>query len=260
MSELPANETPTNAVAPAAVVPLSRGQGPGVKQIAVVVVILAVAITVTALTSDVTKALEPGIRLVDGHPYLPPTAGEWQGEESQGLSPEERQILPVDTDGVRRRYRTKEGQEVACSIVLAGRDVTSIHRPELCLPGQGWNIEREQTETIRMASAPGGVVQVTRMDATHAVTSPGGRPIVMRSVFFYWFIGKGRSTPYHWQRILWTAKDRVLHNRNHRWAYVLIHVPVGTDLTPETAARGQAGAVQVAGQFIQAVYPSLTSE
>ena len=227
---------------------------------AVIIVILVAGIVLTVLTADVSKGLEPGIRLVNGHPYLPAMLGEWQGEELQGLSPEERNILPPDTDGVRRRYRTKNGQEVSCSIVLAGLDVTSIHRPELCLPAQGWTIEREEVQTIPTVTAAGGVLPVMRMDATHALSAPSGQTITSHSIFIYWFIGKGRTTPYHWQRMLWTTKDRVLHNRNHRWAYVLIHVPASAGLPPEATARAHAEAVQQAAQFVQAIYPALAAE
>ena len=61
-----------------------------------------------------------------------------------------------------------------------------------------------------------------KMNANQFVKLPDGRIVQARAVFVYWFVGKGRVTPYHWQRIFWTAKDRILHNTNHRWAYFLI--------------------------------------
>jgi hypothetical protein len=107
----------------------------GVKQLAWIVAILGVTIVLTTLTSDVTKASEPGIRLVNGQPYLPDAVGPWTGGPIEGLSDAEKQILPQDTAGIRRRYSRAEGGELTCSVIVAGRDVTSIHRPELCLPG-----------------------------------------------------------------------------------------------------------------------------
>ena len=140
---------PTVAVRP-------RSRGPSVVQIAVVVAILGAGILVTALTSDVTRVSEPGVRLVDGQPFLPEKVADWTGGELQGLSENERKLLPADTEGARRLYTDKAGDEVFCSIILAGREVTSIHRPELCLPGQGWRIENEYTESIPTAAADGG--------------------------------------------------------------------------------------------------------
>jgi EpsI family protein len=240
---------------PATAAPQSRG--PSIRQLIVVIGILGVTVVLTALTSDVNSVLEPGIRLTDGHPDLPAAVGDWRGGELQGLTEDERRALPGDTEGARRVYRRTDGYEVACSVVLAGRDVTSIHRPELCLPGQGWLIEYEKVVLLRSAPFPGGQLQVMRMDAKRSVGPGGERNLLARAIFAYWFIGKDRVTAHHWERILWTAKDRVLHNRNHRWAYVLIYVPVRVDSTGQASPENQEQSMQALTSFVQALYPAL---
>jgi EpsI family protein len=253
-------DTRTNLSQPqpaAAARPQSRG--PSVVQIALVVAILGAGILVTALTSDVTRVSEPGVRLVEGQPFLPEKAADWTGGELQGLSENERKLLPADTEGARRLYTDKAGDQVYCSIILAGREVTSIHRPELCLPGQGWRIENEYTESVPAAAADGGQLKVMRMNMTHAVNSTDGRAMPVRYVFVYWFVGKGRVTPYHWQRILWTAKDRVLHNTNHRWAYVLINAPVTKGQAGSNHERSEAETMQLIARFVRDIYPALAS-
>lgn len=228
----------------------------GVKQLALIVVILGVTSVLTTLTSDVTKASEPGIRLVNGQLYLPDTVGDWVGGAADGLSEAEQQVLPADTLGIRRRYSRNGKGDITCSAILAGRDVTSIHRPELCLPGQGWNIQREQIETIRTPTVEGGELKVMRMDASHTVTTATStRP--PRAIFIYWFVGKDRITPYHWQRIFWTTQDRVLRNRNHRWAYILIAAPVRWEQTAEAHQRAQADTMRLLGDFVEQLYPLL---
>jgi len=235
-----------------------RSRGPGTLQLGIVVAILAAGIALTALTSDVTRMSEPGIRLVDDHPFLPEVAGDWTGGEQTGLTKEERAVLPADTEGVRRAYTDKAGHTIYCSVVLAGRDVTSIHRPELCLTGQGWKLQRLQIETIAVPKAAGGELTVSRMNADNTMQLQNGQTAQAYSVFAYWFVGKDRTTPHHWQRIWWTTVDRVLHNRNHRWAYFLM----STILSPEDAgkdpAAGQEAAAQLIGRFVQDVYPQLT--
>ena len=227
-----------------------------VRQLASIVAILGVTIVLTALTSDVTKVSEPGIRLVNGQPYLPDIVGDWVGGAADGLSDAEKQVLPADTAGIRRRYRRADGGEVTCSVVLAGRDVTSIHRPELCLPGQGWNIQREHAETIRTPAVEGGELKVMRMDAVHTVTTAASaRPAGV--IFIYWFVGKDRITPYHWQRIFWTTQDRVLRNCNHRWAYILIAASVRPEQTAEAQERAQADTMRLLGSFVAQLYPQL---
>lgn len=49
--------------------------------------------------------------------------------------------LPKDTSYAQRVYRTPDGKfEVQASIILQGADRSSIHKPDYCLPGQGWTI------------------------------------------------------------------------------------------------------------------------
>lgn len=233
-----------------------ESRGPGIRQLVVVVAILAVTILVTALTSDVTKMSEAGIRLINGQPYLPDKAGQWTAATLEGLSDAERKALPEDTAGARRRYVGQNGREVMCTAIVAGRDVTSIHRPEVCLPGQGWGIKGERVEAIPIKEVSGGVLKVMRMDVEHAVikTAPD---IPARMIFVYWFVGKDRLTPHHWQRIFWTTKDRVLHNRNHRWAYFLIATGVRQETTQEGLDRSETEAMAVLKRFVQELYPSL---
>ena len=244
MSEIPSSNPP------------SPIQAIGVKQLAWIAVILAVTIVVTVLTSDVTKASEPGVRLVNGELQLPDKIGEWRGGVSGGLTQREKDILPEDTLGVRRVYLDGKGHEVACSVILAGRDVTSIHRPELCLPGQGWTIQGEHVESVRLKPENAGVLQVMRMDAVHTVEMAApGQPL--QAIFVYWFVGKDRVTPYHWQRIFWSTTDRVFHNRNHRWAYLLLSAVVRPTETTGAVERAQSETMTTLSDFIAQLYPTM---
>ena len=235
-------------------------RGPSTRQIAIVVAILGVGVLFTAMTSDVTKLSEPGIKLTaTGEPFLPDKAGDWTGGELSGLTEDEKRILPEDTLGSRRLFKDKNGNELFCSIVLAGRDVTSIHRPELCLTGQGWGLEDLRVEQIPTPAAKGGVLSVSRLNAVRDVKLPDGRTAKTQSIFLYWFIGKDRVTPYHWQRIYWTAKDRVLHNTNHRWAYILIHIPVTKGDASDSADKSESNTMGVVAGFVQSIYPLLVA-
>jgi len=73
----------------------------------------------------------------------------------------------------------------------------------------------------------------------------------------YWFVGKDRTTPHHWERILWTTSDRVLFNRNHRWAYLLIASPVRPEMTAEALERAQADTMGLLTQFVEQLYPMM---
>ena len=235
-----------------------RARGPGLRQIAVVVAILAAGLLLTKFTTDVRRMSEPGV-LLDEHqlPFLAEHVGGWTGGPSEGLSQAERDILPKDTEGARRLYKDGHGHELYCSVVLAGADVTSIHRPEICLPAQGWTIQSEHVESIPLESAPGGELQLMRMNTVHAVPGNADRNLHTRSIFAYWFIGKDRNTPYHWKRMYWTTKDRVLHNTNHRWAYLLVHGRVADPEPGPGADPAAQETMQLIAQFVQNLYPTL---
>jgi hypothetical protein len=246
--------------APARATATATRRGPSTRQIAIVVAILGSGVLFTAMTSDVTKVSEPGVKLTaDGQPFLTDKAGDWTGGELSGLTEEEKKILPEDTMGSRRMFKNKNGNELFCSIVLAGRDVTSIHRPELCLTGQGWGLGNLQVEQIPTPAAKGGVLSVSRLDATRDVQLSDGRVGRANSIFLYWFVGKDRVTPYHWQRIYWTAKDRVLHNTNHRWAYILIHIPVTKNPDASATASSREETMKVVAGFVHDLYPTLVA-
>lgn len=236
----------------------SPSRGPSAGRIAAVAAIIVVGLVLTAFTSDVTRVSEAGIKLVDDRPYLIEWAGDWVGGPLEGLSEAERKILPVDTQGVRRSYIDNRGNEVFCSIILAGRDVTSIHRPQLCLTGQGWLNQGQTTEQIPTSAAPGGVLTVTRMNEVLTAKLHDGRTLQSRAIFAYWFVGKDRLTPHHWQRILWTSEDRIFHNTNHRWAYFLIQVPVVAGrTTDEVAAENKA--LEILRRFVRDIYPTVVT-
>jgi EpsI family protein len=234
-------------------------RGPSRVQLIVLVAILGAGVALTARTSGVMRVSAAGIRLVDGRPVLVERAGDWTGGPAEGLTEIERRILPADTEGVRRIYRDNAGHQVYCSIVLAGREVTSIHRPELCLTGQDWMIQGERAESIPAAGAPGSVLSVMRVNAKRRVPRPDGGVGFAHSIFVYWFVGKDRVTPHHYQRIFWTARDRVWHNTNHRWAYILVHVPVALDWETSDLAAAEQQAMKVVANFVQNIYPDLAS-
>ena len=260
MSDGEATDTKVCPPKPEPVAP-DRGpsRGPGSLQIVLVAAMLGAGVLATALTSDVTRGSEPGVRLVNGQPFLPDKAGDWTGGELQGMTEIERKLLPPDTEGAKRSYTDKAGNVIFCSLVLAGREATSIHRPELCLPGQGWNIQGEHTESIPVVAAQRGRLKVMRMNAVENVKLSNGQVLQQRAVFVYWFVGKDRVTPYHWQRILWTAEDRVLHNTNHRWAYFLVYAPLMKAQSPLNVESSEDERMQTIKRFVQDMYPELVS-
>ncbi len=185
-----------------------------------------------------------GVRLMaDGvNPVeLPVFLGtEWIGRRAE-VSAIEREILPPDTGFSRKDYveLSDSAQRVFLSVVLSGRDRTSIHRPELCLVGQGWTIGATSGHRFSYPGSPTENFPATVLHVQREVRTPRGTVAVPQLVV-YWFIGGDTVVATHWERLAVDAWNRVMHARADRWAYVLMQTDARDG---EAAALGRMQAV-----------------
>ena len=158
----------------------------------------------------------------------------WMGRAAE-VTAVERQILPADTGYSRKTYVSLADptKGVFLSIVLSGRDRSSIHRPELCLVGQGWTIR--DSFIHRFGRGPGDGFEARVLRVEKAVAAPGGRVVVPHLVAYY-FIGGDIVVADHWERIARDAWNRVVHGRADRWAYVQLQTG---DSDGDAAALGR---------------------
>ena len=197
---------------------------------AAAVTVLAAAAVGWATTRLDAVQVSPrtGVRLaangVDPAP-LPAMVGfDWVGQDA-AVTAVEREVLPADTGYSRRMYVSLQDRahQVFLSIVLSGRDRTSIHRPEICLVGQGWTIRGSARHRFRLpADAGGGELPATLLRIDREITGPGGETRTVPALLAYWFVGADRVVASHWERQYHTALDRLRHLQAHRWAYVLV--------------------------------------
>lgn len=150
---------------------------------------------------------------------LPERLGEWTGEDIP-MSEGERQLLPPGTELARKKYTDGRGYWVACTIVLSSADRRSIHKPEICLPGQGWSTDSGQV--VRVGLSDGRQLPVMCLDISRPMPLSGGQAVKLRGKFLYWFVGRDVLTPHHWERLFRTAYDRIFRGVGHRWAYVSV--------------------------------------
>jgi hypothetical protein len=146
------------------------------------------------------------------------------------VSEGEKTILPKDTEMEKKQYQSVSGRFLSAQIVLSGGEKRSIHRPEICLPAQGWTLESGKVIPVKLSN--GKELEVMRLMARRPIVLKDGSKTEIENVFYYWFVGKNVTTPYHLRRILLTNLDMVLHNVNHRWAYVVVSAPVLSGLIP----------------------------
>ena len=191
---------------------------------------------------------------------LPLVAGAFVGK-SEDPSEQERAQLPTDTIIVKRSYRTPgrgvEDTDLAqASLVIAGNDSRSIHRPEVCLDGQGWTVTNSCVHEIKLIS--GSILRVRDLAIEREVLLGDGTKLPLRAHYVYWFVGADVSTPNNLDRQLLSFRDSVLRNVNHRWAYPSVMARVTDNLTPQQSGerrRNDAETVEMILSLIRSLAP-----
>ena len=173
---------------------------------------------------------------------LPNSIGvDWAGQNTE-ITPIEREILPADTGYSRKMYVSllDRRQQVFLSIVLSGRDSTSIHRPELCLVGQGWTITGQTAHAFSRPDTKALLVPATVLRIEREFTTTQGKKVKVPGLFAYWFVGADKVVPSNTARVIYSSFDRLRHLEAHRWAYVLAQT---TALDGEEAALARIQSV-----------------
>src|SRR2546421_4542845 len=123
---------------------------------------------------------------------LPSFVGEWYGNDQPVLQGE-KDILGPETQFVRKLYTNARGDQIFVSIVLSGPDMaTSIHRPERCLPAQGWTVVDTRITEIPFGKEDLRATRLHNVRNFHNGKSP---PISIYSLDYYWFVGHDAQTP-----------------------------------------------------------------
>ncbi len=128
--------------------------------------------------------------------------------------------LPKDTSYAQRLYTDTNGFSVNANIILMGMDRTSIHKPDFCLPGQGWNIDKRETVSIPIQGPHPYRLQVAKWTTTNSIQNKDGQKVKVRGLYVFWFVAKNEETDSHWQRIWWLTRDLLTTGVLQRWAYI----------------------------------------
>ena len=221
--------------------------GGGVVLVAVVTVLLisrldALSVRATAGVPLAADGIDPQ--------ELPVFLGsDWMGQEAE-ISAVERELLPEDTGYARRNYVSLDdrSRQVFVSVVLSGQDRTSIHRPELCLVGQGWSIVGQNSGNFEAGSS---LIPATWLSLRREVVGLGGQRREVPALFAYWFVGRDRVVATTGERLWHTALNR-LRLKPDRWAYVVVQSVV---LPGETQDATRARMQQVVGGLAPRLTP-----
>lgn len=183
---------------------------------------------------------------------LPEFNGEWYGQEVK-VSEREIAILGADTEFARKNYTNGRGDEIQVSIVLSGQDMNnSIHRPERCLPAQGWTISDKHTVVVPVEGL--GTVPTTCLNNVRNITRED-KPIAIHNVSYYWFAGHTDLTHSHYERAVLDIRDRIIHGYNQRWAYITVSAVVTENL--QKFGRTEEQTSRMIEDFIKRLVPTL---
>jgi len=173
---------------------------------------------------------------------LPCAVGQWRCTGDTPLDRDSLAILRVD-DYVNRTYVDDAGLALSVYIgyYASQRTGESIHSPQNCLPGSGWQPIASERTTI---DAGGTALPVNRYIIEKGLN---------RQVVLYWYQGRGRVVANEYANKFWLMVDQARLHRSNGSLVRLVAPVRGLD----DAALASASAS--ADQFARLIYPRLTT-
>ncbi len=201
---------------------------------ALLVIAVVVSMRVYTAHADIDRPA-PRVSLAN----VPLHIGEWRGRDDVPLTPEMVEAAGVD-DYVNRLYVTPSRRAVSLYIgyYASQRQGDTIHSPQNCLPGAGW---QPVASARRAFSTPAATVEVNDVLIQKGLD---------RAEVLYWYQGRGHTIASEYANKLWLMLDAARLHRTDG-ALVRIIAPVAGD--PERA-RADAAA------FAAALLPHLSRE
>ena len=132
----------------------------------------------------------------------------------------ELEMLPKDTTFGRRRYWMPQSRFVDVSVVLMGQDRTSIHKPQFCLTGQGWNIDETEVVQLKIDRPHPYELPAMKLTSSLQIKDDAGNPMTIRGIYVYWFVAENKLTASHDERMISMAKTMLRTGVLERWAYI----------------------------------------
>ena len=158
-------------------------------------------------------------------PFDRPDACPKCGSPMADVSIGERTLLPSDTGFRKCNYYDAMGDVYRVTVVINGKSRQSIHRPEVCLPAQGFSMENSHVEDFDLGGGERLAVRcvdLRRRDSASPHRMGQG----------YYFVSAGSRVASHLARMLISVRDRAFRNRITRWAMVTLFCEDSLSATP----------------------------
>ncbi len=128
--------------------------------------------------------------------------------------------LPPDSSYAERLYTAPDGFQVRGALVLMGADRTSIHKPDYCLPGQGWHIDSKHIATVNVGGAQPYELPVAKWIISTDWQRPDGQTVKCSGLYAFWFVADREQTPEFYGFLKQLARDLLFTGVLQRWTYV----------------------------------------
>ena len=199
---------------------------------------IATGVLVAGILSLMTLSHGEAVPIRQRLEGFPVQVGQWRGI-GEALPPSVLDVLKV-TDYIMRQYASPQAPPVWLYVGYydSQRQGQTIHSPQQCLPGSGWNILSREYLTLPL---PGRSDPVT----INRVLIAKGQD---RQIVFYWYQERGRVIASEYAAKLYLVTDAITRNRTDG-ALVRLSTPV-TGSEEET--------LQQLLKFTRLILPSLT--
>jgi len=184
--------------------------------------------------------------------YLPPEVLDYKSEQGivHALTV---QVLPKDTVFGRRTYANSR-RLIDYQVILMGSDRSSIHRPEFCLNGSGFEIISGEHHAVRITKPQAYDLPVRRLNLRR-MREDNGVSKMQSAVFVYWLVADNKFSSKEFQRMWWMARDLLTTGVMQRWAYVICYSPCEPGREDETFGELKEFITASAPEFHLAVGP-----
>ena len=157
---------------------------------------------------------------------------------------------------LRAAYSEAYDYGISATLIVAGSDSRSLHRPQVCLGAQGWRIGKREVMTIETS---GGDLEVMNFHLAmnpkgengEGIRDKNGDLVERKANYFYWWIGPDATTASDEKRVWIETWRSILKGRRERWAYPSVMVYVN----PAEGEEASTNACERAISFISEVAP-----
>lgn len=135
----------------------------------------AVLLAAMVAASGLALALKPTVKVADSGPkinletMIPRQFGDWREAQfgsAQIVDPQQKEMIDkIYNQTLSRTYVNPRGYAIMVSIAYGSdqSDSLQLHKPEVCYPAQGFQLEARQVGSLEL---PGGTIPATRLLTT----------------------------------------------------------------------------------------------